>query len=78
MGVVDEIEDKIYHFYGSLRREIWNIFTTKNIIKLIGYSSLLCLQRRNCRGVHRRTRATSAPVSCQDRWQLWQAQTRHP
>jgi hypothetical protein len=52
-GVHEETGDKICCFYGGCDMKFRILLTIKNTILLTICSSLLCWQRRNCRGNNR-------------------------
>jgi hypothetical protein len=49
VGVHEEMEDKICHFYSGLRTKFRLLLTIRNTILLIVCSSLLCWPKKNCR-----------------------------
>jgi hypothetical protein len=53
VGVHEETEDKICHFYGGYEQKFRILLTIKNAMLLTVCSRLLCWQRRNCRADNR-------------------------
>ena len=62
-GVVEGPEDSICRFYSGLRREIQDIVDYKECNTATSCFSLLCLQRRNCRDVSSKARASPPPLT---------------